>query len=84
MFIVERNAQSWEVVWKKKYQKGNSSRTRHQVQLSLPLEQQLLNLLLDGLNLGLDLRALILGDTETQNSNYNPAITWWPDLTWQR
>ena len=37
-----------------------------QVQLSL-LEQQLLNLLLDGLNLRLDLRALILGDTETPN-----------------
>ena len=39
-----------------------------QVQLSL-LEQQLLNLLLDGLNLRLDLRALILGDTETQSCN---------------
>ena len=37
-----------------------------QVQLSL-LEQQLLNLLLDGLDLRLDLRALILGDTETPN-----------------
>ena len=37
-----------------------------QVQLSL-LEQQLLNLLLDGLNLRLDLRALILSDTETPN-----------------
>ena len=41
--------------------------TSGQVQFSLPLEQQLLNLLLDGLNLRLDLRALVLGDTKTQN-----------------
>ena len=40
---------------------------RLQVQFSLPLEQQLLYLLLDGLDLRLDLRALILGDTETPN-----------------
>merc|ERR1712183_195359 len=64
MFIVERNAQSWEVVWEKKNdQKRNSSTMRPQVQISLPLKQQLFNLLLDGLNLRLDLRALILGDT---------------------
>merc|ERR1719382_1524332 len=48
---------------KKKYQKRNFSMMRLQVQISLPLKQQLLNLLLDGLNLRLDLRALILSDT---------------------
>ena len=48
---------------------------RLQVQFSLPLKQQLLNLLLDGLNLRLDLRALILSDTKTQSNNYNTTNT---------
>ena len=57
---------------------------RLQVQFSLPLKQQLLNLLLDGLNLRLDLRALILGDTETQNIIKNQSSHDGPAVTWQQ
>ena len=46
-----------------------------QVQLSL-LEQQLLNLLLDGLNLGLDLRPLVLSDTKTQLFITDHRLDW--------
>ena len=57
---------------------------RLQVQFSLPLKQQLLNLLLDGLNLRLDLRALILGDTETQSDNDDIGVVTGQALTWQQ
>ena len=57
---------------------------RLQVQFSLPLKQQLLNLLLDGLNLRLDLRALVLGDTETQSDNDDIGVVTGQALTWQQ
>ena len=77
MFIVERNAQPWEVVLGKKIRQKKllHDGTSGTILTSI-LEQQLLNLLLDGLNLGLDLRPLVLGDTRTQD-NYLLLITGW-------
>ena len=87
MFIVERNAQSWEgvIIWRKKnIERETPPRRDFRYNSHFHLKQQLLNLLLDGLNLGLDLRALILGDTETQSDNDDIGVVSGQALTWQQ